>query len=779
MSIQYNLTANTGQFTEPVAIMSNTKVTTTNGYIQWAPNTLADYKNNNVVWQNWPIGTIAGNAISLNQMIIRLVAIADGATAVVDQGNKGAANFGSVPSNAYWLAGNIVYTQSSTTNSIQQSLSSLQSITTPYSSLRGVAHRGGWPSSSQGNQLAGPSLWPVEAGSNYRLKFVGANTYFETSNRNGSCQAYVEAPYGSGNWIQVLFNASPTGTFITTGSTPDESNNYFTLLSDPIPVTFTTPQILRVFMSAKGGFPCMTNYDGYLEGKGFVEFTMSSASANDNALQCANIGVEQIKNIVNNAGDLMTRRVCSSASWVPNTLTLQVLSHGTSGTNNKIILQGFVSTGADINSVFSFGTSGGDTLTVSTSNDPGTITQLGLVRIAQAITTATWLAGVVTIVRAAHGFIEGQVISIRGLTATGAAPNGDFPIASIVDANTFTVNFAANAGTITTTNAYMFAKYSASSTDFHLRPYSIVAESNVACLFLDGDSTTQTVDRIQDETRLCGVTQRCVGEVFPFMDGSANNEGLSHALASPNQVIIRDWLRRTYCQGTVFGWSKNDEDFYSTAAAWQAAHDQWWNRPVMDALRSSQFNFAVKAPPRTVITRDNWTTVEGQVKPANTRLVQFHQFLNGKVGTLYRSLFDYISLLTVRNQPYAYDVYDDWTTITVTTTAGSAAVSVDAGTPLTPYYNNRVILIPGAGDGGEGGTDAYVRINRISNTKFIAMNISTGNNIPLPAVSSVAAVTATIGVSRFIGYGRTTNTLHENFDAEGEITKKIALKRMF
>jgi hypothetical protein len=105
MSIQYNLAANAGQASEPVSIISNTKVIAENGYIQWAPNTLADYKNNVVVWRNWPTGTLPGNAIALNSMIIRLVGTSNGATATVDQGNKGTATYGATSSSSYWSVG--------------------------------------------------------------------------------------------------------------------------------------------------------------------------------------------------------------------------------------------------------------------------------------------------------------------------------------------------------------------------------------------------------------------------------------------------------------------------------------------------------------------------------------------------------------------------------------------------------------------------------------------------------------------------------------------------
>lgn len=109
MSIQYNLTANAGQYTEPVSIISNTKVTATNGYIEWAPNSLEDYKNNVVVWQTWPVGADGGSAISLNEMIVRLVGVSAGASAVIDQGNNTSVTFGPTPLNAYWLVGASMY----------------------------------------------------------------------------------------------------------------------------------------------------------------------------------------------------------------------------------------------------------------------------------------------------------------------------------------------------------------------------------------------------------------------------------------------------------------------------------------------------------------------------------------------------------------------------------------------------------------------------------------------------------------------------------------------
>lgn len=649
----------------------------------------------------------------------------------------------------------------------------IQDILTAVGSVRGVAHRGGWPNSTQSGQIMGASMWPVEAGSDYQIVYVGAVTQLETSSRAGTIQTLVECPYGSGNWKTVTFNAVPGGTFITTGSTPDASNNWFMMISDPIPgVSFDSTQMLRVLATGKGGVPTMVNFDGYYEGKAGLEFSIQSSSTNDASLQLASIGqrkVDLILKTIESDGASMSPQVCTAASWAANVLSLTLPSHGISNGNWKLVLDGFVASGATIDGVYSYTTNGANAINVAFTSDPGTISETGIVRLGHAVTAAAWASGVLTLTRAAHGRIEGQVASLRGFSSTGAAINGDFPITSVTT-DTYTVALPSDPGTIGFTNAYTYIKYSLPSADFHLRPFTIIANGRVACETLAADSTTQTVDKIQDATRLCGVAQRLVGELFPFVDISANNEGLNHWLASPSQVIIRTKIMELWAQGITMGYSKNDEDAYTNVTDWNTAHDTWWALPVQAALANSGFNFAVAAPTRGATTRDNFTTVDGMIKPNNTRLVDFQRSsLYGKIGALYRKVFNYLGLIGIPNQPYAFKVHEYARPIIFSTIAASAVVSVDPSTPISPEDNGRIVLLPGA---AASGGNAYSRIKYISPTKFISVRVATGIRMAFALTTTVNSGSGTIGIRRSVAYDATQfNTLHENPETIATITR--------
>jgi len=777
MSIQYNLTANSGQFTDPVRITSNTVVTVANGYAQCAVASLADYKNNNVTWYDWPLGKYPGNATSLRGMLIRLVATSNGAALIADQGDRSEETHRPIPADMYWNAAGQFYGINGVTSSSTTNLNGPR--TTLTSSVRGVAHRGGWPSSSQGNQLMGVSMWLVEPGSNYQLRLVGASQRSETISIAGTSNIYVEAPAFSGNWYQTTLNASPSIRFIQDqGTTPNAANNYFIIDTDPIPVTFTEQTLLRVAMSAKGGWPCMSNYDGYYEGRPSLEFTITNVSANDAALQLATIGTTAINNIITaiqNNGTANAPRVAAAANYSGGALSITAYSHGiASATNNKVILTSWVNSGTALDGIYSFSTAGGDGISI-TMSDPGTISQLGTITLASAITSATWLGGVITFTRTAHGYVPGQVITVQGTTSTGSSINGDLTVDTVPTADTFTVNFASNAGTITTTNACMFPKYAIPSADYHLRPYTIRALSNVACPALAADSTTQTVGRILDNTRLCGVTQQLVGRVFPFCDISANSESLDHWLNTPAEIIIRQRIIAD-CQGIVYGYGKNDESVYTTFPTWKAAHDAWWALPEQAALQNSGFNFCVIVPSRAITSRDDWTTIDGQSTPTIKVLPQFQQYLRSLVGTLYRKAFDYAAGLTNRNQPYSYKVNVDTPTITFTTTAGSPDVAVSAisAGAFTDQYDGCWVYLPGA---GASGANVYAIIKWISSTRFIAMSPNEAIFTPLTravAVSAVTNGTGRINPRRCIAYSASqSDTIHENpramYDAAREV----------
>jgi len=70
--------------------------------------------------------------------------------------------------------------------------------------------------------------------------------------------------------------------------------------------------------------------------------------------------------------------------------------------------------------------------------------------------TATWAAGVLTVTDTAHGFVTGNQVTIAATagSTTFASYNGSYTI-TVVDANTYTIPFATNNGTITTGTAQL------------------------------------------------------------------------------------------------------------------------------------------------------------------------------------------------------------------------------------------------------------------------------------------------------------------------------------
>lgn len=647
-------------------------------------------------------------------------------------------------------------------------------------SVRGVAHRGGFPSGAVGAQNMSPSFFPIEPCKNPRLLFIGAFTRQETPARAGSIQAEVELPYGSGNWIQVTFNAVATGTFNQNGTVPDESNNFFLLESDPFAEEITELTTVRALCSSNGTFPTMAQYDGAVDGRASLEWTIQNQSTNLAALQLSNLTRAQKDLILDQMRLEPTQgiiRVSTGASWAAGTLTINLPGHTFSATNNKVTLEGFTSSGAAIDGVYSFALDGSDRITVSLASDPGTISEFGTVRSSQAITSAVWSSGQITFTRAAHGRRVGEYVSVKGATSTSGNINMAHLIVAVTT-DTYTVNFVQNVGTIQTTNAISFLKYSNPNTIYHLRPYSIIGESTVVCQALFGDSTTQTVGQITDDTRLCGVLQKAVGERYTFVDLSNNVAGLVDTLANPSQQVIKNELARRYCQGITFGWSKNDESSTEipTLADWTGAHDEWWDLPVQTTFKNSPVNIAVVVPSRGTQSVNGFSTVDGQRFTPSARLVGFQNFIRGKFGSLYSYIIEYASVLTVRNQPQNYKADQDAVPIVFTSTAGSAVLAVDASTTINPSMSGKVVWLPGTNVGSTTG-DFYVTLNYLSPTSFFATGAEVGIKTPVNMVTAVTGGNGIVGARKYISSSSNqVDTIHESVFAISEITNTVALK---
>ena len=86
--------ARAGQISDPVEVGPGTRITAVGGYVQWTSGTLTDVRNGVAVWQNWPIGAVAGYQDTLRRLVVR-----GGATAAMtltwdesrqDEGPEGA-----------------------------------------------------------------------------------------------------------------------------------------------------------------------------------------------------------------------------------------------------------------------------------------------------------------------------------------------------------------------------------------------------------------------------------------------------------------------------------------------------------------------------------------------------------------------------------------------------------------------------------------------------------------------------------------------------------------
>jgi hypothetical protein len=74
------LTVNASQYSQPIQVAANTRVTAVNGYVEYAAADLDDVRNNNVTWLTWPLGQNAGAANTMATQVVRLVGTADSAT---------------------------------------------------------------------------------------------------------------------------------------------------------------------------------------------------------------------------------------------------------------------------------------------------------------------------------------------------------------------------------------------------------------------------------------------------------------------------------------------------------------------------------------------------------------------------------------------------------------------------------------------------------------------------------------------------------------------------
>jgi hypothetical protein len=642
-------------------------------------------------------------------------------------------------------------------------------------SLRGISARGGFPNTNTAGQLLGKSVWKNIGGDKpdgFRFLFVGVSAQTETPATSGTLRAKCKTPDGS--WFDITFNAASSGQFTAGG-------NYI-LISDNIPYSLENGQEVELYESGINTLPTCLNGDWIFEQVQNREYSLQLNGTNEAAMQVNQLNTVQLENAkMNPRTYFATGATWSSASG--GTLTINLPTHSqVSVTNIKVLLSGFMPSA--INGLRVPTIVDTNTITVPLASDPGATTNNGLVQFIQIPTATTWTGGVLTVTRASHGYLPGEVISHRGYTTTGTSLNRDFEIDTVPDANTYTVKLSSDPGTITLTSAYIYRKYmDAAINNFHLRPLAMLGVGTVECDAIISDSTQQSVDLITDETRLCGVVARLIGLKIPFIDLACNNDSLTNwVTTNPAQHAVRNYIAGLLCQQYTLGMSKNDEALYTTVASadtWKAQLDAFNLLPTYAPMAARGKNKAVLAPTKFGSSSpwNDYSTPDGQSESGSyAALPIWHAYLKSKLGTIFNKIFDYQSTITVFNQPPIYKCYESGARIIIVTgTTTTPIVTVDSSTPIYPEDNGKIIGIPGASGTGNG--ILYCLIKYRSATSFVAMFPLYKNRVRSGMGIAVTNANAILGSRRFINQDNTqSDTVHESPLAIRTGTGLISLK---
>lgn len=641
-------------------------------------------------------------------------------------------------------------------------------------SLRGISNRPGFPNTTTTGQLLSKSIWKNIGGdkpNGFKFLFCGVSAQTETPATSGTIRAKCKTPDGS--WFDITFNGSGPAQFTAGGN--------YVLESDTIPYSLLDGQEVELYESGINGVATSLNGDWIFEQVQNREYSLQLISTNEAAMQVNQLNTVQLENASMNPRTYFAiGATWSSASG--GILTINLPNHGqVSVTNIKVLLSGFTPTA--INGLRVPTIVDTNTITVPLASDPGATTVNGLVQFIPIPTATTWTTGVLTVTRASHGYLPGEVISHRGYTTTGTSLNRDFEIATVPDANTYTINLSSDPGTITISSAYIYRKYlDAATINFHLRPLAMLGVGVVECDAIISDSTQQSVDIISDESRLYGVVARLIGNKIPFIDLACNNDSLTNWVTTNSaQHAVRNYIAQTYCQQYALGMSKNDEPLYTvaTVGTWKAQLDALNALPAYAPMAARGKNKAVLAPTKfgSSAPWNDYSTPDGQTaSSAYGALPLWHAYLESKLGTVFNYIFDYQSTITVFNQPAVYKCYESGArTIIVTGVTTSPLVTVDASTPIYPEDNGKIIGIPGASGSGNG--ILYCLIKYRSATSFIAMFPLYKNRVRSGMGIAVTNANAILGSRRFINQDNTqSDTVHESPLAIRTGTAMIALK---
>lgn len=648
--------------------------------------------------------------------------------------------------------------------------------------VRGIANRSGWPNQFTAGQLISGTVAKNISKTVDRVKllFVGASQYVENLLTSpATFQGKINYPIGSDNWHTVTFDGGSINGVIPS------SGEFRIYESDWVDFTWHEGAELMLYLSSIGGnMPTMGASQGTAEwainGRVYREFQLQLNATSASAGQLEFLSNNQLKLL---SSPLPNTRIVTNVTYNGTQSVLRVWNHNiTSLSTSKLLLEGFTSSGASLNGLFSASLSGSHDLLI-TMSDPGTVSELGVFRIVAVPSAVAYNSGSITITRVSHGLLPGDVVCLRGFSVTTGNLNFDVVITSTTT-DTFTFAWATNPGTITFTNAYYYSKYP-NGVSYHMRPVAFLGESDVECTALVSDSTSSTVDFINDPNTLVqGVAERCVGEAIPFINISATNDGLYNWFVSnPTKHAQRQEVIKRYAQTITFGFQKNDENNYNLGnyAGWLGIYENFWDVADFATHKATGKNKLILTVTRNTPSRDAWSTKDGMIQTLNEStqaLAIFQKRALEDMGIIYNMVFDL-------NIPYCepgligiYKTSKRARNITVTTTSGSSIVNVSASTPISIEDDGEVVALVGAESSGN--TRQFGTIKYISPTSFYFMGVgssrfkarNTGTNA---LTDGIAIIGAHYSVQQSNG---TTDVVHESTTILQNISNTIALKRV-
>jgi hypothetical protein len=615
--------------------------------------------------------------------------------------------------------------------------------------------------------------------------FMGAFAHDEQDASGGTMQMLIEYPPNSGIVHVIKFNNSNEGTIPSAWPKILESDE---LNFDWLPDTGAF-----IALSGAGVIPCVGVGDWAINSKsGNRSLFIQIANTDKAAMQVHNLTLNQIKNM----RMVPQSRAIISAVWSAangGQLTLGIPGHGlASSVGVKALVRASIGGATSINGLYaSVSLAGGShQIIVPCAVDP---TNGGVTPIADFGLIEFWgmpagfaiavNAGVATVTHAAHGRSPGHWLTYVGFQATGW--NKHWEIDTVIDANTYTFKVPASFVAPTTNGAFTNTYGVPTGTSqYGLRPYSLVGWTDTDCPFDLSNSTNTTVDIISDNSGQAGLVRRCLNGL-PSISGGANNDALWRWLAgitvaTPHHTIRLEAAKR-YCSSFFYAPSRNDSGNW-TETTWTGWRDQFWALMDVEPFKTWAAhgkNSVLLDITSNTSSSDEFSSLDNQAVWANDGGRQlFNGFLTSLMGKVFNRLFNYAGLLEPFGQPGKFKVHPRARQLVASITAGSSLIMFD-DTPTSRISiedDGLCLALRQAGNSGTDGTTFLCAIRYRSPTTAIAC-ANVQKKLTANASATVVNGVGYLGARWLIQKNGTNSSIHDAQDAFELLARELGIKR--